>query len=360
MSLVKDDSSSCDLRDAPGIAVEPYGEISMFHRSLAGLCRANMPLPQALQNLQGDLSDGKLRDECSDMAREIESGLPFEQAYGRRARRFPPVYRALVEAGLKTGDLPAVLDEIAVDASLRARVRDQLRRRLEMPLLASFVVFVIGAVMTMTLAPTVTETIVPGQSQVLGMSATNLFVLTGVGLFGLLAMIVMGIAMLRKPIDPAAGPSGWRYKVPFLGRLRSYAARAGFAGTMALLLKRQLPLPQALELCAASCDGDEVRVQVQRMAEQARNGAGLAESIRAGELIPESLLWFAESAGNDAAAVRALEDVGRVYRQRLQRATDRVAAFALPAVELMIGLVVLAFALAYVLPGYNIFGILGL
>lgn len=354
------DATRTDRNDVPGVAVEPYGDISTFHRSLAGLCRANMPLPQALQNLQGDLSAGALREECADMAREIESGMPFEQSYGRRARRFPPVYRALVEAGMKTGDLPAVLDEISVDASLRARVRDQLRRRLEMPLLASLIVFVIGAVMTLTLSPMLTESVMPGDTKVLGMSATTLFVLTGTGLLLILATLVFGAAFLRRPLAPSDGPNGWRYRLPLLGRLRSYAARAGFASTMALLLRRQLPLAQALELCAASVDGNEVRHQVQRMAEQARGGAGLAESIRAGDMIPESLLWFAESAGSDAAAVRALEDIARVYRQRLQRATDRVAAFALPLVELVIGFVVLAFALAYVLPGYNIFRILGL
>lgn len=362
MSLVKDDVASCATNDEPGGQAEPYGEISRFHRSLAGLCRAELPLPQALHNLQDDLSSGRLREDCAAMATEIESGMPFEQAYGRRAERFPPVYRALVTAGLSSGDLAGVLDEISVDAGLRARVRDQLRRRLELPLLASMVVFAIGVALTLFLSPVLGNALplLPGRDQMLSTPPTLLLVLTGCGMLALLAVVLVGVAALRKPLDPGAGPRGIRYQLPFIGRLRSYAAKAGFASTMALLLRRQVPLPQALELCAAGCDGAEVQSQVWRMAEHAHAGASLADSVRQGDLIPPSLLWFAEAAGSDVACARALDDIASIYRQRLQRATDRVAVFALPIIELIIGFVVLAFAMAYVLPAYDIFGIFNL
>lgn len=359
MSLVQDDVHSGSIAAEPQQQPEPYGDIGMFHRSLAGLCRADLPLPAALRNLAHDVDSGQLKHECATMATEIEAGVPFEQAYGQRAERFPPIYRALVEAGIKSGDLPGVLDEIATDASLRARVRDQLRRRLEMPLLAAIVVFVIGAALTLLLTPVVPElpSLISGRPERLAGPPTLFLALTACGLFLLLAVVIGGVTALRKPLDPGAGPRGMRYRLPVFGRLRSYAAKAGFASTMALLLRRQLPLPQALELAAASCDGAEVQEQVRRMAETANTGASLTEALRAGDLVPPSLLWFVESAGSEAGCVRALDDIANIYRQRLQRATDRAAAFALPVVELFIGLVVLAFAMAYVLPAYNVFGI---
>ncbi|MFK7740525.1 MAG: type II secretion system F family protein [Planctomycetota bacterium] len=362
MSLVKADvaAGADGAESAVHAAVEPFGDISRFHRSLATLCRSDLPMPAALHSLQEELSSSPLREDCATMATEIESGTPFEEAYARRADHFPPIYRALVDAGLRSGDLAGVLDEIAVDASLRARVRDQLRRRLERPMFAALIVFAIGAAMTLLLSPVLNSALplLPGREA--RTSPTLMLVLSGLGLLTLLALVVIGYAALRKPIEPAAGPRGIRYQLPLIGRLRSYAAKAGFASTMALLLRRQLPLPQALDLCAATCDGTEVQAQVRRMAQHAHAGAGLAESLRQGNLIPPSLLWFAEAAGSDAASVRALDDIAGIYRQRLTRATDRVAVFALPIIELLIGLVVLAFAMAYVLPAYNVFGIIGL
>ncbi|MCR9247682.1 MAG: type II secretion system F family protein [bacterium] len=331
----------------------------MFHRSLAGLCRSELPLPHALASLQDDLTSGKLRHECADMAAEIESGVPFEDAYARRSERFPPTYRALVEAGLASGDLPGVLDEIARDAGLRSRVRDQLRRRLELPLIAAVVVFVIGALLTLTIAPVVPTSppLINGRVEHIAAPPTGLFVVTSVGLLALFALVLGGVTLLRKPLDPGSGPRGWRYRLPLFGRLHGHAAKAGFATTLALLLRRELPLPRALALCAASSDGSEIQAQVNRMAAAAEDGASLAESIRAGDLIPPSLLWFVESAGSPAASARALDDIAAIYRQRLQRATDRATTFALPAVELIIGLVVLTFAMAYVLPAYDLFGL---
>ena len=46
----------------------------------------------------------------------------------------------------------------------------------------------------------------------------------------------------------------------------------------------------------------------------------------------------------------ALDDVARIYHQRLERSVDRLCTFATSVAELMLGLVVLGFALTYMLP----------
>lgn len=354
MSLDVIDDSGVETIERP----EPYGDLAVLHSSLAEFCAADVPVARALQSLDEELRNGSLRDECATMARDIERGTPFAEAYGRCSASFPRVYCALVEAGVASGDVAGVLREISVDASLRARIRDQLRRKLEYPMIAAGCVLVIGIAIALA---------VPGTLQITGdvsrlwhgeptltESTTWMFGWSGVGLLALLAVGCVVIASLRKPLDPGAGPRGLRYRLPFLGLLRSHAAKAGFASTMALLLRRRMPLPHALELCAAGVEQGEVREQIERMADRARRGDDLGESLRAGELIPPHLLWFVEAAGSSDASTRALDDIASIYRNRLQRATDRVATFAVPIIELLIGLVVLLFALDYVQPAYRL------
>lgn len=339
---------------------EPFGDVGQFHASLADFCAAEMPMSRALEALDDELPRGQLRDDCAVLVRELEKGTPFAEAYASRRRSMPPVYRALVEAGVESGDIEGVLREIAVDASLRERVRDTLRRRLEYPLIAAGVVLAIGAVVTLVIAP-----VIPDAATMLNIhdsSAGPLFTKQravdmrwiAMALVGLGVAVALAVAIVRRPVDPGAGPRGVLFRVPFIGRLRSYAAKAGFASTMALLLRREIPLPRALELCASGCDSARVREQIERMAKQADQGETLTASIRAGDLIPGNLLWFVESAGSSEASAKALEDIGAIYRQRLGRATDRVAAFAMPVLELLIGFVVLAFAMTYITPAYQV------
>ena len=51
--------------------------------------------------------------------------------------------------------------------------------------------------------------------------------------------------------------------MPVLGRLRSYAARASFAATLALLARRNLPLPQMLALAAGTANHAATRKHIQ-------------------------------------------------------------------------------------------------
>ena len=245
---------------APPQVRETYGELGLLHRSLAEHCRAGVPMSEALRMLHADLARRPLREACAEMARDIDEGMPLADAYARQRAHFPPLFCALLEAGVAGGDVPAVLDEIATHASLRDRVRDQLRQRLEYPLAAAAFVFVAGGALAFTIAP-----IGAGDAVVDGLRIAALTgpskLLVGLGAVALAvvaAVVTVAVAFLRRPLD-ASGPRGLLYRLPVLGRLRSDAARAGFAATMALLLRRQLPLDRALGLCAATFDASEVQ-----------------------------------------------------------------------------------------------------
>lgn len=335
---------------------ETTGELALFHRGLADLCRANVPLPRALRILHVDLEHGALAREAAAMADEIEQGTPLAEAYGRRERLFSPVYRALVESGVASGGaLPEVLDEIAIHASQRARLVDRMRRALAYPLVAAGFVVVIGTMLTLFVNPldhSVT-------SQGLGVDAEQRFDWSAWAGLGAVLLFVAGslaFAFLRRPLDEGASPRGVGFRLPLLGRMRLYAAKGGFAATLALLLRRRTPLPKALHVTAHATEDPRIRALVERMAREAEAGGSLAESIGRGGLISPSLAWFLESTTSERGAADALEDIASIYRQRLERAADRVAVLAAPIAQVLIGIVVLGFALSYMSSAFRLSG----
>jgi len=321
---------SLETLEAPVIAREGASDdMAVFHRTLAELCRAEMPLPRALRMLAQDVDNAELGRAACAMADEIEAGATLEDALGRHYENFPELYRVLVSAGVEVGDLPGVLEEIARHAGTRAGITDRLKKALTYPLTAACFVIAAGP---------------PAPLTALAVAAV---VLLGV-------LVVASVAWLRKPVDWQ--PRDVWFRLPVIGRLRLYAAKAGFASTLALLLRRELPLPRALWLTAAASDDKRIARQVSAMAERAEEGGGLAESLGGGELLPPSLLWLIETAEAGPDAARALEDVAAIYHRRLERAVDRTCAFLTPCFELAVGLVVLLFTLAYMFPGIYFMG----
>jgi len=348
---------SLETLEAPVIAREGASDdMAVFHRTLAELCRAEMPLPRALRMLAQDVDNAELGRAACAMADEIEAGATLEDALGRHYENFPELYRVLVSAGVEVGDLPGVLEEIARHAGTRAGITDRLKKALTYPLTAACFVIAAGVVVLGVATPALSSRTFAnpfGAGEVrLPPAPLTALAVAAVVLLGVL--VVASVAWLRKPVDWQ--PRDVWFRLPVIGRLRLYAAKAGFASTLALLLRRELPLPRALWLTAAASDDKRIARQVSAMAERAEEGGGLAESLGGGELLPPSLLWLIETAEAGPDAARALEDVAAIYHRRLERAVDRTCAFLTPCFELAVGLVVLLFTLAYMFPGIYFMG----
>ncbi|MHC4514806.1 MAG: type II secretion system F family protein [Planctomycetota bacterium] len=348
------------LADAPASTMSggtsAAEELALFHRTLAELCRARVPLPRALMMLQHDLSKGPLQREVEMMAAEVEEGVPLVIAYHSRRHLFPDLYRALVEAGIAASDLPGVLDEIAAHASSEAEIRRRVGTSLRYPLYVLVAIVLIGTALVLFL-PRIVTTTLQLRGELFNDTATlttylDLLPWIGLGVLGLACAAVFLFAVFRRTFD-GGGPHGLLFRMPVLGRLRSYAARASFASTLALLARRQLPLPRMLALAAAATDNTTTREHIQQMLERAEGGEGMVGSIRAGNLIAPGLLFLLQTAETCGTAPDALSEVARIYRQRLERATDRLCTLIRPAAEILLGIVVMLFALAYMFPALH-------
>jgi len=339
-------------------------ELALFHRTLGELCRADVPLPRALRMLQQDLGRGPLGKAAAAMAAEVEEGVPLVTAYESRQHLFPELYRTLIEAGIAASDLPGVLEEIASHAAAEADIRRRIGSALRYPLYALVVVLLIGASLVTFLPPILTGILDPRSQMFWSKDAVRIFSAShtvtlaeylsllpwlGLGVLGLAAAALLLFAALRRPLD-GVGPRGLLFRMPVLGRLRSYCARASFAATLALLARRNLPLPQMLALAAGTANNAATRKHIQQMLEHANAGNTLVESVRAGNLISPGLLFLLQTAEASATAPEALSEVARIYRQRLERATDQVCTLIRPAAEILLGIVVMLFALAYMFP----------
>lgn len=330
-------------------------DLALFHRTLSELCRAQVPLSRALRLLHTDLRQSRLRDAVAQMADEVDQGIPLGEAYQRHQNHFPALYRALVEAGIAAGNLPGVLDEIARHAHDRARVAGRLRSALSYPLVAAVFVLAIGLLLVLFVGPQLrqaVDAVAFDAAPTTGASTMPPWATGPLAAFILLltAASLAGLVWRRRAVPSRSLPGGITYRLPVIGQLRLYAAKASFASTMALLARRNLPLRKALELATAATDDRGVRDSIAAMAASAAAGASLNEAMRAGDLISPSLLWLIEAAESRGSAADALDDVARIYGERLDRAIDRLCTLATPIAELVLGLMVLGFALTYLLP----------
>lgn len=332
---------------------------AVLHRTLAELCRAEVPLPAALRAAADDVGDGALAASVRAMADDVERGTPLGEAYAARADGFPRLYRGLVEAGIAAGDLPAVLDEIAAHAAARAEAEARIRRALAYPAVAAGFVVTVGATLAVFVGPMldrlsneIAETTSGGPSGG-GLSLGALLaspwlpaLVLGAGL-ALATAVVLLFTALRRPLDGCRGVTAPAFRWPVLGRMRLYASLSTLTAALAVLVRRRTPLADAFALAASSCDEPSLRARFDAMATAASQGASLADALREGAVLPPSLVWLVDSAERRGDAASALGDVARIYRERLARSAERAALWVTPVAEAAVGILVLLVSLAF-------------
>ncbi len=336
-------------------------QLALFHRTLADLCRAEVPLGRAFRIMEGDLRRGRLREAAAAMAADVEAGTPLAEAYRKRGDDFPALYGALVEAGAAAGDLPGTLEEIARIASVKAEATARIRRILAYPLLVA----VFGAGVFWFLYVFVIPPFAAIFAQITDRSG-NVLALPGITrlvfalpamiplTLGIVAAVVLAISYLRDPVEGMRAPVGIWMRLPLLGPLRVNAALATMAATLAALLRRGLPLDRALDLVAAAADGPLVRNAATAMARGAREGSSLTDAARESGLLPPSMVWMLGTAEKQGYSERALDEIAGICRDRVTREMDTYTTILGPLMELVLGLFVGTVVLAIFYPIFRL------
>jgi type II secretory pathway component PulF len=334
--------------------------MAVVHGSLAAMCRAGVPLPEALTTIGRDLRRGPLQDALRQFADDVSSGVPLDDAYARRSDVFTPAHAALVSAGLASGDLPGALAEIARQAERRARVGRVVRRALAAPMVSAVVVLLVGTALVALVGPRFQEMVeavsAPGVPSLTGAAPAawwdTRLVVSGALLCVLLTCILAALvfAWKRNPLDGRLGVTATGLRWPVIGRIRLYAGLNGVFATLASLVRRDVPLPEALDLVAQTTDEPALRKDVLTMAAAAHDGAGLEAAARAAGIAPPSELWLLRAAQDRGSPEEGLDDLAEHYEARLERAVERAAAILTPAAELAVGAVVFVLAYTFVVP----------
>ncbi len=120
----------------PAIRGQPLSaqDLKTFNQQLAMLVKAGLPVESGLRLLGSEMGRGRLARAMDGVAHDLESGLSLPQAIAKSKGRFPADYGPLLEAGVKSHNLAAVLMNLGFHVDLSEKLREALRRALAYPL----------------------------------------------------------------------------------------------------------------------------------------------------------------------------------------------------------------------------------
>ena len=246
---------------------------------MAAIVRAGVPLDQGLTELARDLP-GQMGGVAKRLGDRLAAGESLEQVLGSEEAVFPPVWRAVVAAGVRSGHLAAALEGLSKTGRRIAELRRAVGMALIYPLVVTTIAYGLFLLTLVKLAPLMagaiedmTRTTDPLLAAMvwLGETAPSWAIWPP-----LIVVVVLAVgwyrsgraAWRRSGGGPSSG-TGWAgSRWPSLGRLVRDGRLATFAEVLSLMVRQEIPLDESLVLAADASGDQSLRTDAQQLADR--------------------------------------------------------------------------------------------
>ncbi len=334
-------------------------QLISLNDEMAALVRAGIPLEAGLTTL-GQEMPGRLGRMASFLSERISAGESLDRILTNHEDRFPPLWRAVVQAGLRSGKLSSALESMSITGRRVAELRRAFGLALLYPIIVAMLAFASFILLTTKLAP-----ITLGAYEDLTSSSDLLLSwLVAIGS----TVKWWGVAV---PVAVAMIGSLWWYRTgraelpkatassTKFGSLRAGRV-AAFAEILALLIRQHVPLHEAISLAGAASGDTNLGRCSKVLAGQLERGETLAVGDENLQAFPPLLGWLLTVGGEPESLAHTLSDMAQQYRQRAERATSWATVY-LPIVLTAVvgGSIVLIQTIAVFRPIYKLLIALG-
>jgi general secretion pathway protein F len=305
-------------------------DLVALNQEIAALARVGAPLETGLRRFAAE-TPGRLGEVAAQLSRRLSQGESLSDS-AAALPGVPPVYAAIVEAGVRAGRLPAALEGLA-DAARRLM---QLRRAAGLALVYPIMVLLVGYELLLfflvKIAPTMASGLADTTSSVVpffqGLSELGRMR----GMWWLPPLVLLLIVWLwwwqtsrALMLQPRVG-TRWLGWLPWLGRLQRYSELAAFTQTLALLIENQQPMPRAIVLAAQATGSRRLaRMASQVQATIAQGGLPAADLRRGG--LPPLVCWLLGGSAAQSNLAGTLQNLADDFHQRATLQAERIRFF---------------------------------
>jgi type II secretory pathway component PulF len=322
------------------------GDAAALTDHLAALARADLPLAPGLRALADQMTASRLKRDIAALADRLEAGVSLADALDGSQRSIPPYLRGAIIAGLRTGQLGNVLEEVALQQQANRDVTRGVWTALAYPLFVLGLLLVLVLVMMAWIVPLFADIFsdfgldLPVVTQfVIALSAPQWPLLGLVLLVLLMGLIAVG------SYRPSWSPTNVLFAIPLIGPLWAWSGMTEFCRLLGTLLRFEVPLPEALRLTADGIRDPGIGRASRRLAQQVEHGQALASGVAQSRLFPRSLVALIRWGQQIESLPKALLMAGEIYADRV-RYQSMFVKTALPPILLIVVLIVVGFSIA--------------
>ncbi len=319
--------------------------IMHFSRQLSVFVRAGIPIMEALEVIAEETPDKLLKKAIYDMLERLQSGDTFASAAAAHPEAFPNFYVGILSSAELTGNLDAVLDQLADYLERDIEARSKVTSAMIYPAVVAVMAVAVVIILATFVMPKFVvffksfNAKLPLPTRML-LGVSNFFSHYWWAIFGgIILLIVAGIAVRRSRAGKAWLDSVI-LKLPILGDLVRTAIIERVCRILSSMIRAGVGLPDAMRVTADSANNAVYREGLNHVREEMMEGQGLAEPLSRTHLFPGAARQMFRVGEETGTLDAQLATAAAFYDRELDVKLKRFTSLFEPAVIIFMGVIV--------------------
>jgi type IV pilus assembly protein PilC len=343
----------------PGLNATKRIELVVFSRMMATFIRAGIPILDGLDVVRQQGVSAPFRRTLDDVAVQLRNGETLSAALTRHPRVFPRLYVDMIVAAEATGELDAILDQLARYLERADATARRIRQAMLYPAIVLCMAGVVVAILTIVVLPSFVslfndfEAELPLPTQI--MMAIGSFG----GSYGIQTLaVILGLIGVFMLVRDTRIVRRYRQRlilhVPVVGGLARLGIETRFARTLGILLRAGVPIARAFDIATAGTVNETYVKRLAPVRERLLSGEGIATPLAAAHLFGPLLIQMVKVGEETGTLDRYLDQAADFMDDELDYRTKQMVTVIEPMLILGVALVVGFVALSVVTPMYGI------
>jgi type IV pilus assembly protein PilC len=337
-------------------------DIVVFSRQMATLLRSGISLLPAMEVLMGQVASSRAFNIIlGSIVNDLRSGSSFSQAVTKHPKAFDEIYCRSIAVGEETGNLEAVLHQMADYIERHQALTQRVKKALTYPVMVLSAGVVVVIVLIAFVMP-----------QMMGMfTAMNvdlplptkiLIAVTGIFQNYTLYFIVGGVILFVVGLWMTKRPSGkrvldrLRLSMPLIGPPALLSELGRFSRTLSVMIGAGLHLQESMELLPHATTNIIFRDALNKVNERLLLGEGLSEPMTRVSLFPPLLVQMVAVGEESNTLDFTMGVVADFFETAAEEKTNAMVGMIGPISTIGIALMVGFIALSVLMPMYTITG----
>jgi type II secretory pathway component PulF len=334
-------------------------ETNNFVRQLADLLESGISMVRALDLLQSQTPNKKLKAAIGDIRDRCVGGSSLSEAINASRDVFPHLFVVLSKAGETGGTLDLTLRRLSIFNEKQLDIRAHVRMALAYPTL----MVIVGALTILILLVFV----IPRMAGIFEDLGNSLPLPTQILLFvsGLFTRYFVGLTVVLGAVGWASWlfyrtPAGRRWadqvklELPLFGELTKKVEIARFLQTFATLLENGVSVLESLKVASDTIDNMLLKNELDSCYAAVKGGERLSASLTTSRVIPPIVIQMIGVGEESGRLEKTLQKIAENYERETDQAIKILLSLLEPSLILVLGLVVGFMVIAILLPIFEI------